>query len=58
MTHVSTATELAAASGLSTHVDAVMAAEQVCESVAAGLNTDGESAKRRYTGRLDDAQQS
>ncbi|MBN8643916.1 MAG: FIST C-terminal domain-containing protein [Planctomycetes bacterium] len=38
MTHVSTATELAAASGLSTHVDAVMAAEQVCESVSAGLN--------------------
>lgn len=37
MTHVSVATSLAAASGLSSHVDAVMAAEQVCESVSAGL---------------------
>lgn len=37
MTHASTATTLAAASGLSSHVDAVMAAEQVCEQVSQGL---------------------
>lgn len=37
MSHVSTATTLAAASGLSSHVDAVMAAELVCETALAGL---------------------
>ncbi len=36
VTHVSTATELSARSALSQHVDAIMAAEQVCEDVLAG----------------------
>lgn len=37
MDHVSSATELCAASAMSTHVDAVMATEQACDDVQAGL---------------------
>lgn len=42
MSHVSTASVLAAGAGLSGHVDAVMAAEQVCEGALAGLSASSE----------------
>lgn len=46
MVHASTATELSAGSGLSSHVDAVMAAEQVCEAADAGIASHGGAAGR------------
>lgn len=44
MSHVSTANVLAAGAGLSSHVDAVMAAEQVCEASLAQLRASSDEA--------------